>query len=284
MTVPRGERAALVLQAESKFPRSNLHTHTVYSDGAGTVEENILAAIDKGFVSIGISDHSYTDFDLTYCMKQELEDAYVSEIFFLKEKYKDRIDVYCGLELDGYSKINKALYDYTIGSCHYIKTCDGYFSVDHSREDNYLLLERYFDHDKARFARAYFDTVSECITRQSPDIIGHFDLVSKYGVMDEDSPIYLSLARNTLATALEITPFIEINTGAIARGVRSIPYPAPYLWRDVKELGGRFVLSSDSHKCQNLDFGFDDSAQLLREHGFDKIYLMKDGCLSECYI
>ena len=42
---------------------SDLHTHTVFSDGANTMEEMVRAAVERNFVSIGISDHSYTAFD-----------------------------------------------------------------------------------------------------------------------------------------------------------------------------------------------------------------------------
>ena len=50
---------------------SNLHTHTTYSDGQHSIEENILSAIAKNMVSLGFSDHSCTDFDLRYCMQPE---------------------------------------------------------------------------------------------------------------------------------------------------------------------------------------------------------------------
>ena len=33
---------------------SNLHTHTVFSDGYYTVEETVLAAIDRNMISLGI--------------------------------------------------------------------------------------------------------------------------------------------------------------------------------------------------------------------------------------
>ena len=42
---------------------SNLHTHTTYSDGKNSVRENIEAAIANNMISLGFSDHSYTDFD-----------------------------------------------------------------------------------------------------------------------------------------------------------------------------------------------------------------------------
>jgi len=271
----------LVQQAENKYPRCNLHTHTVYSDGAGTVEENILSAIEKGFVSIGISDHSFTDFDTTYCMKNDAEEEYVKEIHSLRDKYRDRIEVYCGLELDGYSECDRGQYDYVIGSCHYIKTCDGYFSVDHCLEGHRMLFERYFDSDPTRFAMAYFDTIASRTLVQKPDIIGHFDLVSKFGLMDETGDAYLKIAREALSACLEVTPFIELNTGTVARGIRAVPYPAPYLLPEIKALNGKVVLSSDSHKCANLDFDFDLSVATLKSYGFDSIVIMENGRLCE---
>ena len=47
----------------------NYHTHTIYCDGNNTPEEVVVAAIQKGFYSIGFSGHAYTSYDLRYCMK-----------------------------------------------------------------------------------------------------------------------------------------------------------------------------------------------------------------------
>ena len=37
---------------------ADYHTHTKYSHGKGTIEENVLEAISKGIKTIGISDLS----------------------------------------------------------------------------------------------------------------------------------------------------------------------------------------------------------------------------------
>jgi len=80
-----------------------LHTHSIFSDGKSTVEEHILSAIKKGFASIGFTDHSYTFFDTSYCMKPEQYPDYRKTVLEMQKKYADQIDVFLGLELDGYS-------------------------------------------------------------------------------------------------------------------------------------------------------------------------------------
>ena len=78
--------------------KQDLHTHTTYSDGKNTPEEMVLAAVCAGLDTIGISDHSYTAIDESYCIKKEKISAYVAEISALKENYKGKIEVLCGIE------------------------------------------------------------------------------------------------------------------------------------------------------------------------------------------
>ena len=48
---------------------ADLHTHTKFSDGKGTVREMVDAARLGGLATLGISDHSLTPFDVSYCMR-----------------------------------------------------------------------------------------------------------------------------------------------------------------------------------------------------------------------
>lgn len=261
---------------------SDLHVHTVWSDGTNTMEELVEAALDRGFVSIGFSDHSYTDFDLRYCMKPEQMEGYHREISRLKEAYAGRIEVYAGLEWDGCTDLpDRARYDYLIGDCHYIKTPDGYFSVDHAKDEQWAAIRDQFGGDAMAYARAYFDTYVERTRLHRPDVLGHFDLCAKFGFMPEDSTAYRDLAAQALLACLEVTPIVELNTGAIARGARAVPYPAPYLWTLLREHGGRLLLSSDAHRAETLAFGFDEAAARLKTAGFDRVILFRKGQFEE---
>ncbi len=260
----------------------NIHTHTVFSDGKNTPRENIEAALSLGMGGIGFSDHSYTLYDLSYCMKKENEGAYLAELRALKKEYEGRIDVSIGLELDGYSDIpNRAAYDYLLGDCHYVKTEGGFFSVDHCLEGHKALCRDWFAGDYTAFARAYFEGYTERIACMKPDVLGHFDLVSKFCLTDESDSRYLTYAKEALIASLEVTPYIELNTGAIARGHRPIPYPAPYLFSEIKAHGGVFVLGSDSHETRNLIYYFDEACSLLKENGISSIAVFHGGAFEE---
>ena len=103
----------------------DFHIHSTFSDGNNAPEEIIKNAINNGIKRIGISDHSYTPFDESYCLKEKDVFRYISEIYGLKEKYSNDIEIYCGIEQDIFSGKPTNNFDYVIGSVHYLNviTC-----------------------------------------------------------------------------------------------------------------------------------------------------------------
>ena len=260
----------------------DLHTHTKFSDGRKTIEEMVQAAITKNMVSIGISDHSFTDFDLRYCMKPEAIADYHCELTRVKEKYAGQIEVYAGLEYDGYTKLeNRMLYDYLIGDCHYVKTYDGYHSVDHAKDEQWQAIEKYFDSDPQAYAKAYFETYIERTAINRPDILGHFDLAAKFGFVNENDPNYRKAAIEAMLACLEVTPIVEINTGAISRKIRTTQYPHDFLLKEILSHNGKVILSSDSHRPENLCFWFDEAVEVIKQIGFKSMMVLKDGKFEE---
>ena len=69
--------------------KTNFHTHTAFCDGKDTPEEMVLAAVDKGFTSLGFSGHAYFVLDAAISMDLEQQKLYRAEILRLKEKYKN---------------------------------------------------------------------------------------------------------------------------------------------------------------------------------------------------
>ena len=99
----------------------NLHTHTNLCDGKDSPEEMLLEAIDKGFGSIGFSGHSSMFHTITHGAPKGDPREYKREVFRLREKYKDQIEVFYGLEVDMYSGVELSDYDYLIDTVHYLR-------------------------------------------------------------------------------------------------------------------------------------------------------------------
>jgi histidinol-phosphatase (PHP family) len=72
-----------------------------------------------------------------------------------------------------------------------------------------------------------------------------------------------------------------MNSGAISRGYRKTPYPAPFLLKEIKERGGKIILSSDSHRATDLTCAFDECIQILRASGICSVVSFKNGKFEE---
>ncbi len=245
----------------------DLHVHTTYSDGKSTPEEVVLSAIEKDIKTLGFSDHSYTDFDEKYCIKKDKVDEYIATILALKEKYKGKIEILCGIEQDYFSGLPKFDFDFVIGSVHYFKLGNEYIPVDSDADTLKLAANKYFSGDIYALCEEYFRLVSEVADKTNATIIGHFDLITKFNektpLIDTGNPRYIAAWQKAVDSLIcKNIPF-EINSGAISRGYRTTPYPASDIVDYIKEKGGKFILSSDSHRADTLGFKFSKFSSLL---------------------
>lgn len=74
---------------------ADYHTHTRYSHGKGTIEDNVIAARDKGLKRIAITDHGFRHFG--FGLKLIDVPKMRNEIDRLNDKYPD-IDILLGIE------------------------------------------------------------------------------------------------------------------------------------------------------------------------------------------
>ena len=232
--------------------------HTIFSDGKNTPEEMVQEAIRRGLDTVGISDHSSGD-----PCGMTLADSvrYREEIARLKRKYAGQIRVLCGLERD-YMTDDFADYDYTIGSVHWLSMPDGHhISIDWTAEKLRAGAGKYFGGDMIALAEAYYATVSRVVEVTRCDIIGHFDLVTKFIEVDPSfdlrDPRYVRAWQRAADILLQTGKTFEINTGAISRGYRTDPYPAAEIRQYIRDHGGKMILSSDAHQKENICFQFE---------------------------
>ncbi|MBO5416430.1 MAG: histidinol-phosphatase [Clostridia bacterium] len=262
------------------MPRCNLHTHTKLCDGANTAEEMVLGAIDVGCEALGFSGHSPLEGE-DWCMSEADMAVYISEVLRLREKYRDRIEIYLGLEYDTYSSCDTSPFDYIIGSLHYVKKNGVMIPVDLDADLLESEIEKHYGGDFYAFARDYYEGVSSVYERTGCDIVGHFDLLAKFNgggrFFDERSPKYREYALDALNALLSEDLIFEINTGAISRGYRREPYPADFILRHIAERGGRVMLNSDSHAADTLFCYFSEAVEYARECGVRELVVMKNG-------
>ena len=259
----------------------NLHTHTSYCDGKDSVEEMIQKAIGLGFDSIGFSGHSYMFYAPDHSMSLAGTEEYKKEVRAMKEKYKGQIDIFCGLEFDMYSEIDLSGYDYMIGTAHYLLIDGKHVGFDRTAPVVAGIIKDYFGGDGMKYAKAYYETLAQLPNFAKTDILGHADLICKFSekenFFDVDSPVYQKYALDALDALTGKIPFFEVNTGAISRGWRTTPYPAPFLIRRMAEKGARVILNSDSHAADTILFGFEDAVEYARVNGLRVLWIYKNG-------
>ena len=254
------------------IPYCNLHTHTTYCDGKSSPREIVQAALSQGLSTLGFSGHSYTAFDPSYCMSKESTGAYIAEIRSLQAEFQGRLNICLGVEQDYFAESAEYDYDFTIGAVHYVKKDGRYWDVDESAEKICSTVKQCYGGDFYAYARDYYSLVADLPRRTGCQIVAHLDLLTKFNekspFFNEEDPRYLQAAFPAIAAICGTGAFFEVNTGAISRGYRSLPYPSVPLLKEIRRQDGKIILGSDSHHADTLTFAFTEALDLVRSCGF----------------
>jgi histidinol-phosphatase (PHP family) len=193
----------------------------------------------------------------------------------LKEKYRNEIDVFLGLEVDHFTEEIPDELDYVIGATHHIQKDGEYITVDATPERLESAVDKYFGGDFYSLIEAFYETAASVIKKTNADIIAHFDLIKKHNsggkLFDESHPRYLDAALSAMEQILKDKRLFEINTGAMYRKGLSEQYPSTFLLKELKKRGGEILFSSDSHDPQSLYYKFEEMADVASSCGFTHI-------------
>lgn len=252
--------------------RQNLHTHTVFDDGKNTPMEMAQAALDAELTSLGFSGHSVLPFPNDWSLTEENLAAYIAAVRKTKAAFAGRLAVYSGLEWDVLSEQGADGFDYIIGSVHHIPVEGAHPSVDESPAATRDAIARYFRGSAARYAEAYFAQYEALAANPAVDIVGHFDVLTKFDerddLLDGNDPAYRAAAMEALELLCRADKIFEVNTGAMSRGWRTAPYPSAALLRELKARSARVLVTSDAHSAAHVAHAFDGAEALLRSLGF----------------
>ncbi|MDD2889979.1 MAG: histidinol-phosphatase HisJ family protein [bacterium] len=239
------------------------HIHTIFSDGSGTHEEYLKAAIKKGMTEIGFSDH--------ICFKKVEWTMKISDIPIVIEKIQSMnkesaIPIKFGIELDflpGFENetkefIKKYPFDYVIGSVHHLD--DWCF-------DSPKQVKGYEKWDIDELYVLYFDLVRKAASTGLFDIIAHPDVIKKFG--HRPTKNIDDLLEETAKALKEGDVCIDINTSGLIKPCKEI-YPGKQLLEMCYKNGVPITFGSDSHLPARVGADFDYAAKLVRDAGYTK--------------
>ena len=261
----------------------NLHTHSIFCDGKNTPEELIQTAIKKGFCVLGFSSHSIYPFAETWHICPNEHNNYVEQIRKLAQKYQNDIKILCGFEADflpPYSQLQENQFesfkpDYLIGAVHYVSNQNGWFGVDDSAENVKKGIDRVFQGDGKACICEYLETQRKMISKGRFNILAHPDLPRKRnGILhffDETETWYKEQITQTVRVIAKTNLVVEINTGAIARGIMDDVYPSKYFLEKLFEAKVPVCINSDCHNAPQLDAAFEKAQLIAKKIGYKEL-------------
>lgn len=257
----------------------SVHVHTTLCDGRDTPAAMAAAAYAAGVRYFGFSCHSHTPIpaDEGAVLPADMT-VYRETVLALRKKYAGKMDILLGLEWDSQSDMRPDGFDYWIGSVHYQRGGNGkYYAADWGEAHFTACRDELFAGDALAVAEGYFAEVARVATLR-PTILGHIDLITKLNAgnrfFDENHPRYRAAALTALHAADPAATLLEINTGGVARGYREQPYPALFLLREWRAMGGRVLLTADAHSAAAVVFGYDLAAEAAKAAGFSESVLL----------
>lgn len=247
----------------------DFHSHTYLCEHAtGTPEEYIDSAIQKGIKVFGFSDHAPLPDNLRdgITMYVHQTEEYIELISKLRNQYKEQIDIKIGFEVDyplhnTFEKkyLTDERLDYLIGSCHFIED----WPFDHPD-----FIEKYEKYGVDNVYKTYYQHLAEMVSSGYFNIVGHFDLVKKFGhrssvdFNDEIVKISKLVCKNNMA--------VEINTAGLRKPVKEM-YPSEQILKILYKENVPVTLGSDSHTPQEVAADFDKAIELIKKIGYRKV-------------
>lgn len=259
------------------------HSGQFCTHADNTLEDIINAYIDRGFTTVGISEHMPPATDeflypdeveqgLTAKDLQENFSRYFKELDRLKTVYGDRIRIYKGFETEavtGYQArvrdlVDRYRPDYIVGSVHHIND----ICFDYSPATYAHIAEKLGSMEALYLA--YFDAQFEMIRALRPFVVGHFDLIR---IFDPDyrerlrKPEILKKIRQNLSLVKDLGLVLDFNLRPLARGEET-PYLDAVVLNLAKQMEIPVVPGDDAHSSEQAGKFVPRAVQRLKDLGF----------------
>ena len=229
--------------------RHNYHTHTYRCGHAvGEDEDYILEAIGLGMQTIGFSDHVMLEgvFQPGVRGDFELSEDYFFSINFLKEKFKERINVLLGYEAEAFPNY----FDY-YKELLVTNKIDYLILVNHCTLENGVFVPFFSRNTSKEDIIRYKDTLIKGMETGLFIYVCHPDYFM--GGYNEFDKTCIECSEEICKKAKELDIPLEFNFAAIRRGKYKIAgvdrflYPHMEFWKIAKKHGCKMILGLDAH-------------------------------------
>jgi histidinol-phosphatase (PHP family) len=241
------------------------------------MEDMCRAAIAAGVTELGFSDH----FDLhpNEPFPDYLDpEAWWSSYRNCELKFGDDLVLRAGIEIGEPHRFTDRVrqlldqypWDFVLGSLHWVG-------------DICVFDQPYFGENPDTPYARYFDELARMVEIGDFDILGHFDVVKRYGFEhygDFQPERHEPMIRHILRLLAERDLAIEINTSTLRRSIQQ-PSPSFRILEWFREEGGQFVtLGSDAHTTQDVGFGLRAMKNMVATAGFKGLARYKNRKIS----
>lgn len=217
---------------------ADYHTHTTFSHGKGTIEENVLVAISKGLKEVAITDHGLSH--IAYGLKKSRVKEARGIVDALNQKYGEKINVLFGIEanlisidgdIDVYPEF-KSYFDIVLLGYHNLARFNT-GSLKH-----FVWDARWSGHRRdSKYVEISTNAFIKAIEKNHVDMLSH-----------PSDPVTVNMEQLAKACAKTGT-CIEINCKHKSMSVETL--------QTAMKAGAKFVINTDAHKaCDVGEFAY----------------------------
>ncbi len=278
----------MVASIKKNYNKYNLHTHSMFCDGIGSILEHCESSINNYFTILGFSSHAPIKFDNTFSLPYSKMEKYIEDIENSKNIFSNQLEILKGLECDYISGLNepfsflKSRYklDYIIGGVHLVgkDNPENLWFIDGSKREIFDEgLLKFYQNDIKKAVTDYFYQMNEMIEKEEFDILAHIDKIKMHNqsrFFKEDEKWYLDLLEETLDLAKLKDLIVEINYRGIYKKRCFDFYPSFTILKRMHEKNIRICISSDAHQPNENGLLHAEALDFAKSAGYKETYCL----------
>lgn len=251
----------------SQMELVDCHTHTFFSDGKSSLEENFAACLSRNITTIACTDHwGKPDFIDCSIQNSKLKD-YETSIRTTSKQFPE-LNVICGIEADWYKgceedlKLVRSSFSFILGSIHYIDEK----AIDWNKD-----MRIWEELGANELWKRYVDEWCKAATSGLFDSMAHPDLPRLFSNEGYKPTIDLAPLWNEMAQAAQEGNIrVEINTAGLTKSFNDF-YPCESLLRYFAKAHVGITVGSDAHSADRIGNRIIDAYRYAVKAGFSSI-------------